>query len=158
MAMVHVISQEPSVMRIQVRGLQIIQKSISGKREIKRLTEIENKYNYFPNFLHALYSTYLALDFRSKSIPLKSYNINQMSVEKILINFEYNQVYELFLASFAFIIAKRKKYIYQCQYSNIEFDENEGPFIEKIQKIVSKCSQNNINNDESLNEDHHLSF
>ncbi|KAK8896026.1 Pecanex-like protein 4 [Tritrichomonas musculus] len=174
-AFVHVISQEPSAIRIQVRGLEYDQQTTCHRGENGRLNEIINNYSLFPNFFAASASLNCVYDIRALGIPLQMFDVSQTKIDQAFVGLSAKQTYEMFLVSFAYTIATRKEKLFEVRPVSSEDEESVRPFrtsnlMSKIRTIASKrlnngnigitnnntttavLNNNNENNENSLNE------
>lgn len=153
-AFIHIISQEPSTIRIQVRGLEYDDQTTCHRSEISSLNDVINNYNNKANLQVATYTAYCQFDIRDLFFPLHMYDVMYMKIDQAFVGIDSKQVYEIFLSSFAYVVATKKEKLFEVRPISAEDEERARPFrtsnlMLKIRTIASKRINNHNNNNNS---------
>lgn len=98
--LVHIIVIEPYCIKMQIRGLEYMNRTICHAEEDLFLYEMIKSYETFPNFNAAAISSCAAYDIRALGIPLKMYENTKTNVKEAFIGLEPELNVKILIASF----------------------------------------------------------
>lgn len=97
---VHIIAIEPYCIKMQIRGLEYMDRTLCHAEEDLFLYEMINDYQRFPNFTASTISSCSVYDIRALKLPLKMYENSKTNVKEAFVGLEPLLNVKIMLASY----------------------------------------------------------